>query len=633
METPLPHPRRRNGRAWIWPLLACFLLLALFGAHRLNDSDMGFHLKAGRWILENHRFPERNTFTYTVPDRPYLDMEGLYQAGVYLLYRMGGYPLLSLFHILLALLSFLAVWFRIRSAGVPGWMGLAFFIPAVLASESRVRDRPEVLSWLLLALMLWALESRTRAGKDRLFLLPLLQWVWVNTEGLFFIGWFVMAAYCLPGLLRKSHRDRKLLRYTGWSMVLCLANPHFLRGIWFPFSFLDRLGSSKVFQSAAQEFQPPWSLSDPNHPFPPSYLLAYKAFSLVLLFLLAARFRRLKIREVLPAIFFFGLSAIAARNIPLFLIACAPLAASLWKDLPWEGLRKFQERFLAGPAFAAAATIFLLGFSLRVVTNAHYVSRGLSDRFGLGLDREALPEGGCEFLRDRGLDGKILNTLDAGDWLDWCAPQKPFIDGRLDVMGTNLMAEYTRSLAPGGLEPLLAQYGPDILFFNPLYATQWTAWLAGQPGWRPVYLDAGTAIYLRRGYRDDVPALEDRSILQEAGVSPSVFQDAPALLDMPPSSDWKLFWRGFLEPSRYPDALLNEGVWASYAGRSRTAEALYLEAIRRSRGRYWEFYFNLGVLYAYDRQPLPARACLSRVLEERPHNAVAREILSGLSGA
>jgi hypothetical protein len=616
---------------WSFSLSACFLLLVFFGAHRINDSDMGFHLRTGEWILQNHQFPTRDTYTYTVAGHEYLDMECLYQVPLFLLYRLGGYSLLSLFHIALAFAAFSIVWVRLRQNDAPFWMSVILFTVAVMASETRIRVRPEVFSWVLLSLTLWILELRVTGKKDLLFLLPLIQWIWVNTEGLFFIGWVTMGFYVLSGLTSAAKIDKKLLKYFVLAVALCLLNPHFIKGFLFPFSFLTTLGSSEIFKFAAKEFQPPWSIHDSSFWIPAPYLLFYKTFSLFLPILLFATFRHRKIHEWLLALFFFGLSVTAVRNIPLFMIACVPLAALCWKDLGWNWLQKFQNRFINTAFFAWTLTLLLLGFSLRVITNAHYVSNRLSDRFGLGLDQETLPMRACEFMALNHLDGKIINTLDAGDWLDWKGPQKTFIDGRLDVMGEDFFKEYSNSLAEGGLGPLIGKYQPNILFFNPLYALQWMVYLNQRPDWRLVYMDECTAVYLRKGYADQIPGLDYDRLLAEKGLSKSILSESPSLLLMAPPSAWSCFGEDFYKSSLYSNGLLNLGIFTTYTDHPEVAESCLLAGIERTQGRYFDYYYDLGCTYYYSGRHNEALACMRRVLMDQPENQVAFQIVRSLS--
>ncbi|HTC19406.1 MAG TPA: hypothetical protein VK859_01065, partial [bacterium] len=510
-------------------------------------------------------------------------------------------------------------------------MRVLLFVIAVLACEARIRVRPEVLSWVLLSLTLWILELRFNGKKDLLFLLPLIQWVWVNTEGLFFVGWVVMGFYSLSALSASAKADKKLLKYFVLSLALCLLNPHFVRGFLFPLSFLNTLGSSEAFKFAAKEFQPPWSIQDSFSRIPDPYLLAYKMFSLFLLVLLAANFRRRKLHEWLLAGFFLGLSAIAVRNIPLFMIACLPLAALCWKDLRWSWLQKFEDRFIARPFCAGALTLFLLGFSLRVITNAHYVSNRLSDRFGLGLDIETLPVRACEFLVQNHLDGKIINTLDAGDWLDWKGPQKTFMDGRLDVMGEELLGEYSASLGEPGPGPFIEKYKPDIVFFNPLYALPWMVHLNKRPDWRLVYLDECTAVYLRQGYADPIPGLDYDRLLEERGLSKAIAAQASSLISMSPPPVWTCLWDDFYKPSTYSNGLLNLGIFTTYTNHPEVAETCLLEGIQRTQGRYFDYDYNLGCLYCYGRRYSEALICMKRVLQDQPQNPVALQMVQSLS--
>lgn len=207
-------------KTWLYPLLAAFLLAVLFGIRLTNDADMGFHLKSGQWILQNHGLPTPDHFTYTRSGQEYLDMEWLYQVPLYLGYRLGGYPLVSLAHIVLALLAFGLLWGRLRAGGAPHWMAVLLFIAAVLASEPRFRVRPEILTWVLLSATLWILELRLNRRGDFLFLLPFLQWFWVNTEGLFFIGLALMVFHLLAGLAHDRKIDSKLLKISFFSRLM-----------------------------------------------------------------------------------------------------------------------------------------------------------------------------------------------------------------------------------------------------------------------------------------------------------------------------------------------------------------------------------------------------------------------------
>jgi len=607
---------------WLYPLLACLVLAFLFAIHPINDSDLGLHLKGGQWILENHRFPSTDTYTYTLADRSYLDIHWFYQVVLYFLYRLGGYSLLTLFHALLIAATGFLAFKRLRFTGASYWICSVLLLTTLLACEIRFRVRPEIASWLLLSLTLWVLELRNTQNRDLLWLLPILQLVWVNVEGLFILGWVVMGLYVVSGLSSPRGLDKKLLRYSLIAAGVCILNPNFFRGMAYPVSNFITL-TNPVMHDSLKELQSPW-FATPSLLFAPTlYLLLYKLFSFFLFGLMTATFHRRTLRDWLMALVFFALSASAFRNIPLFLVACIPLAAPCWKDLEWAWLRKAQAAFLSRPMAAGLFVLLVLGISLRVVTGAYYVSDRRTDRFGLGLDNLAQPVRASEFLVEKHLDGKILNQLDDGGWLDWQGPQKTFIDGRFEVSGADFYYQYLAAATPGGLAALAGKYQADILFFSSHNAS-WTGQLQSMPDWRPVYLDPCTVVYLRKGYRDEIPSLDSSRVLSQAGISPSIINDAEALLQAPPPPASLL--DGFLKPVVFPDDLSNLGIFFGTSGHPQEAEACFLEAIRRSQGRYYDFYYNLGLLYAQEGQRTEWGLCLSQVLKRDPPAALARRL-------
>src|SRR5579883_529810 len=84
--------KRLSQNAWIGSFLACFLLLVLLATRQIHDADLGFHLKGGQWIVQNHAFPNKDDYTYTVPTHEYIDLHWLYQILLFALYKTGSYP-------------------------------------------------------------------------------------------------------------------------------------------------------------------------------------------------------------------------------------------------------------------------------------------------------------------------------------------------------------------------------------------------------------------------------------------------------------------------------------------------------------------------------------------------------------
>jgi len=654
----IPSPNEKPGASWKWALAACFLLLALLGSRLLSDSDLGFHLKGGQWIAQNHRWITQDSYTYTAAGNPYLDIHWLYQVFLYIIYRLGGYPFLSALNLLILGLVFFLALLRIRWTGAPLWVCAFLLTAAILASEIRFRVRPETVSWLLMSLTLLVLERRASGKPTPLLLLPVIHLVWANVEGLFPLGWTLMGVYWLKSvkfyrqdaktpsgihtssserksenrffdLLIRTEHDRQLVIFFILSVAACFLNPNLLNGVLYPLSHLSMLGTANPFKRAIGELQSPWFTGSAGFLFTPWLSLgAYKAYSLLLLFLLAATFKKRQAHEILLALSFFGLSATALRNIPIFLLATLPLAATCWMDLSWQWLQKFQDGFLRRPFCAWVFIICLLAFGTRVVTNAYYVSDRREDRFGWGLDKERMPVAMVAFLLEHHLDGRMLNSIHYGGWLEWEDNSRAFIDGRLEVFGPDFFAEYSASYQ-NGLDRLAEKYGADLIAFPTDKVLGWAVQLKAMKNWRLAYMDSHAALYLRQGYAPGVPALEPARVLGDAGVSlPLSSSMENTVLTAPVPPTWRSWLEGFYRPQEFPYVLFNPAVVYFVTGEPQAAEALFLEAIRRSGGAYFEIDLNLGEMYFREGRFAEARLCARRVLEARPGNPTALQILA-----
>jgi hypothetical protein len=86
-----------------------------------------------------------------------------------------------------------------------------------------------------------------------------------------------------------------------------------------------------------------------------------------------------------------------------------------------------------------------------------------------------------------------------------------------------------------------------------------------------------------------------------------------------------------VKPVDYPNDLLNLGIGSNYTGNPIASELFFLEAIRRSQGRFPDFYYDLGLAFAYNNRQEEAVLCMRRVLRDRPQDPVARQISSMLA--
>ncbi len=613
---------------WCWALFSSFLLLTLLSAHFIQDLDLGYHLRSGQWILKNHSVPTKDAYTYTVPDQDYVDSHWLYQIVLYLIYFVGSYSLLTLFNIILIIAVFSVLWVRLQLTGAPFFMSTLLFAWAVWACEVRFQVRPDILSWMFMCGMLLILEQRAVRTRGFLFLLPVFQLFWANTEGLFILGWCLIAVFLVSATFHQHRIDSKLLRYSGLAIVLCLVNPYFFKGVLFPFKLWQTLHSDLI-QPNITEFMSPWSHTN-LQTMPDAQLWTYKLFGVLLLLLLLITFKKRKLYEIFLFIIFFYLSVIAVRNVPIFILTCLPTLASCWKDLEWSWLQKVQESFLFKTCAAWTLTALLIGLGLRVITNAYYLDDLRLDRFGLGVNNESQPMRAADFLVQNHLDGRILNSLNSGGWLDWEGKQKIFIDGRLEVMGEKLFAEYIAAQNPDKVVPLADKYSAEIIFFKITDSTQWIYDLQNNKNWRPVYVDGNCVIFLRKGYAPQVPALDDTQVMEVNNIKAQITNQASEILNLPIPTYWNSFWRGFYNPPAYPNEIVNVGTFFFVSNHPKTGEEFFLKALQISNGNYLDIYLKLGFFYYHFKQYAEACLCVDQVLKKDPTNPIARHIFESL---
>jgi hypothetical protein len=175
---------------WLRPALMAIALVYAFlaGLHTVSETDLGWQMATGRYIVQHHQIPSTTLFTYTVPDSTWIYPPF---PGVifYLLYLIGGYSALSWFSALACTATVaLAVW---RGGSVTA----ALAILAVPAIAFRIVPRADLFTTVLFAAVLVLLARYYEGHPVRLWPLPVLMLLWVNLHHGFVAGLALMGAY------------------------------------------------------------------------------------------------------------------------------------------------------------------------------------------------------------------------------------------------------------------------------------------------------------------------------------------------------------------------------------------------------------------------------------------------------
>ncbi|HEX5443108.1 MAG TPA: hypothetical protein VFW87_04730, partial [Pirellulales bacterium] len=254
----------RGWTKWLW--LAAFLALAfLVGCVQIDDPDIWWHLRTGQLIYQRGEIPRTDWFTYTNPDSPWIDLHWGFQLVAAAVWSVGGAPALVVFKSLLGAITF-AIAFSASRRDWPAWQGVACWLPSLIIYEGRNLVRPEMFTFLFLAAEL-AIVFHARRFPRLLWLLPVIQVLWINMHGLFVLGLSIWVCFLAGELIGgwmqsveassrwrlnrlagqvKPNDDLKS-RWGLWLLVTVLMaaatllNPYGVDGALFPLTLLRRI--------------------------------------------------------------------------------------------------------------------------------------------------------------------------------------------------------------------------------------------------------------------------------------------------------------------------------------------------------------------------------------------------------
>jgi len=482
--------------------IALFVWLFVAGPHGwdslLTDADIGWHIRAGDWILANHCVPTHDLFSFSRPGAEWFAWEWLSDVIFALLFRAAGLKgVVLLAGVVLGLYATVMVRYAFWR-GANAMVALPLALLGVGSSTVHFLARPHVFTLLFLAVALWLLEKDRRANTRAVWLLIPLTVLWVNLHG----GFFMFLA-CLGLLVAGSAIEAALnsggLAADRWSAVrryailfaacgaASIINPY---GIGLHRHIAAYLQSDWI-RNNIQEFMAPTFRSEGQLQFELILILGLLTVTLLL--------RRRRIVEALWVLFFAHSSLTSVRHAPLFCLLAVPLIAdelsSAWKvtaaKLPRGSLIGTLHTLgvdLAGPFRRSSVWIPL--------TVAIVALAPLS--WPVDFPKEIFPTAivchNSKFFET----GRVLTTDQWGDYLifHYYPRIKVYVDGRSDFYGEQLGDEYMHILQlSSDWKRIFERRGFDVV----LLPSHWPVVevLRGNPGWRVAEETDKAVLFLR----------------------------------------------------------------------------------------------------------------------------------------
>lgn len=499
--------------AFLIPILVLFWCTTGVG-WLLTDSDTGWHIRTGEWILKNGRVPTTDVFSFTMAGKPWFAWEWLSDVFMATVHRSGGLAGIVLASLLLLGATSVCVYKSVVAESGQRLIAIVLTSLAMAASTIHWLARPHLVTPLMAAVFCLVLNQVERKVKPNLLLvLPPLTILWVNLHGGFFVGIVLLITYAIGVAAEelvhgKRHnawvRGRKYILTAGTCTLASLLNPY---GYQLHVHVAQYLGASFYVQRIS-EFQ-----SIDFHMFTAAY------FETLLVLAIAAAVWHLgsgKLVHVMLLLSWCHLALFSARNIPIFAVVSAPgigLAMGEW--LEYAGSR-WPERWLG----KFTASLAELETGLRTIANSderrpwHLVPCFAVLLVGLllahpggvkalraGFDRNRFPVDAAGIIPHLGLRPtiRLYSSWQWGGYLIYRVwPSiSVFNDGRTDFYGPAFVEEGLRARdASPDWATILARYRVNAALL-PIDSALATV-LRERRDWMPVYQDKVAVLFERR---------------------------------------------------------------------------------------------------------------------------------------
>jgi hypothetical protein len=460
----------------------------------VQDPDFWWHIRIGRWMVENGRLPSTDIFTFTVPGHAWTDHEYLTEILMWLTYNATGVVGLSLAFGLLTWAGFWLMYRQVRRQPfVIVGVGLAL---GAVAGSPIWGPRAQMITFFLTCLQLYWLQGYLSGRSRALRFFPLVMVLWANLHGGWVIG-FVWLGVALASELigwawdRSNPAHRAHVRFlaiiTAASAIAVAATPHGVALYPYPFQTQGSVAQQKLIVE--------WFSPD----FHQIYLRPFEA--MVFLLIIGFALRRPQRYEFLLTIVGLGLALQSVRNVALFVAVATPVLintyAEYWKEL--SAARGWKFVLPPRRMFAAVTAIVLV---LIAGVTAFRVVDAISPAKQKSLDASSYPIAAADWLAaNPGVGTRMFNQYGWGGYLaNRFYPQpdrRVFIFGEAALMGDPLLNDYEDiQTLRSDWKTQLDRYGVDYIVYNRGEALANV--LATQSDWKLVYQDSVTVIYVRQ---------------------------------------------------------------------------------------------------------------------------------------
>jgi hypothetical protein len=423
----------RRWKRLLVPTLFSFVVLVLLGVNYFapfGDLDYTWQIRTGEKILTTGELVPSDSFTYTIAGKRVPEFEGLYEAGLALIWRTLGYGGLKLLKTILVALPLFLLGLRLRQLSVPWHHVYAAVAVAIFVLIPCWNLRPYYFTTLGLLVTTWMLQDHCFGRRPLSWFFPLLLCAWANLhpgvitgQGLICgaIGWeWCNRLLCWNRPLGRAQCWR-LTIIGGLALAATFVSPHPVERFLYPFSADVKHSVQKLFV----EMQPAYQhLTDPNHL---SLWLVYLITAAVA-FSAVVRFRDYRLWEIALLLGVTGLANLALRSLQdwtyIVLMVGVPRLSALVREArgtpyrilaPINRLDRSMKGIVASRWFRPNFVWPGVGFAvLLIISCIPALAKPMPVQ-----DATQWPGAALDWCKQEGLEGNFFASPDFGSFIEW----------------------------------------------------------------------------------------------------------------------------------------------------------------------------------------------------------------------
>ncbi len=485
--------RWRECAFWVvsFPVvLGLVVLTVMFAMCRQNilDPDIWWHLHNAEYLVQNHRLPSADLYSFTVPGEPWMNHEWLAEMPYYFAWKLGGLSGINAVTILTLALIFLGVVYLSYQETGHYKASIVAVCAAVFLGSVSFGPRTILFGYSYLVVLLVVLQRLRQKGHAPLWIFPILFCVWVNTHGSWLVGMVVFSMIAAAGMLSgewglvvaerwtKPQRKRVLISWIA-SVGALFVNPFGARLVLYPFdlAFRQKLNIEHVAEWVSVNF----------HDLRGKLVLGVL---LVLIISSLLRPRRWRLAEIALVAFALYSGLTYTRFLFLAGIILAPVLAKSFDCIP------SYRRELDTPFVNAVVIVLIIAGIVHFWPRKAQLQEWVSTQY---------PVQAADYLEKHPPGGRVLNLYMWGGYLNWRDPSvKVFIDGRADIFEyKGVLKDYLDVIGLDHPDVVLSKYNIEYVLVPPQESV--ASWLEKDTSWTVVYQDK-TSLLIGRKQNADV---------------------------------------------------------------------------------------------------------------------------------